>query len=525
MTDSTVAATERRWWSRLPLWRSLSDIQKYRVLEAIPGTLVWITFTLAIILSFVKPLWVIYFIVIFDLYWLVRVSYILVYLVIAFGRFQTAVKIDWLKRCLEPQHRGRFFEMYQLVVMPTYKEELAVLETSFACLAHSNYPLDRIIVVLACEQSDFSRAKANADAITDRYRGVFKDIVVTFHPQGRPDELPGKGANTAWAGRQAKTWLDQHAIPYDRVIVSSFDIDSCVHPQYFAYLAHTFLNHPKPHQTSYQPIPLFNNNIWEAPAITRVVANGTTFWLLSETIRPDRLFTFSSHSMSFKTLVAVDFWQADIVTEDSRIFLQGLLHYDGDYEVTPMYIPISMDTVRGKTFWQSMKNVYKQQRRWAYGVENFPYMVWNFAANRTITLGRKVKLLWNQLEGVYSWATAPILIFSLGRLPLWVANQEDSPVRELAFVQNAPYTLQVLMAAAMGGLLLSAILSTIILPPRPFGHSRLKYPLMVLQWVLFPLTMVIFGSIPATDAQTRLLFGRYLGFDVTEKVRRLKSHA
>lgn len=508
-----------RWWQRLPIWKNLSDIQKYRVLESIPGFFVWATFVLALLLSFVAPLWVIYFIVIFDFFWLIRVLYVLVYLVLAFTRFRRARTKDWLAQCLDPRLRSRFSDIYHLIVLPTYKEELPVLETTFECLQKSQYPKDRFIIVLACEQSDAERAKQNADALIKKYQGVFKDILVTFHPNGLPDELPGKGSNTAYAGQIARQHIDTLGIPYEHVIVSSFDSDTCVHPQYFAYLTYTFLNHPRPHNTSYQPIPLFNNNIWDAPAITRVVANATTFWLLSETIRPDRLFTFSSHSMSFKTLVEVGFWQKDIVTEDSRIFLQGLLHYDGDYEVTPMYIPISMDTVQGATFWQSMKNVYKQQRRWAYGVENFPFMVWNFAINHKIGLGRKIKLIWNQLEGVYSWATAPILIFVLGRLPLWVANWENSSVRDSAFVQNAPYTLQALMTAALVGLVLSAILSTIILPPRPPRHSWRKYPLMVVQWILFPFAMIAFGSIPATDAQTRLLFGRYLGFDVTEKVR------
>ncbi|MFH1030043.1 MAG: hypothetical protein V1770_02170, partial [bacterium] len=66
----------------------------------------------------------------------------------------------------------------------------------------------------------------------------------------------------------------------------------------------------------------------------------------------------------------------------------------------------------------------------------------------------------------------------------------------------------------------SAILCTILLPPKPKENPWWSYIIMVLQWIAFPLCMIIFGSIPATDAQTRLLLGKYMGFNVTEKGRK-----
>ena len=85
--------------------------------------------------------------------------------------------------------------------------------------------------------------------------------------------------------------------------------------------------------------------------------------------------------------------------------------------------------------------------------------------------------------------------------------------------QNAPFILEYLMNFAMIGLILSAIFSTLILPQKPKNKSWLYYPIMVLQWLLFPVTMIAFGSLPAIDAQTRLMIGgkARLGFWVTEK--------
>ncbi len=495
----------------------ISDHKKYRILEIIPGFLVWSTFFLAIILSFTNPLWVIYFIILFDLFWLFRVVYIFVYLMIAYRRFRKAIKINWFEKCEEIEG---WQKILHLVVIPTYQDDLKVLETTFSYLTKITFPLDKVFIVLALEQAEGDEALKKADLIRKKFGHNFFEFMITIHPKGVPGELPGKGSNIAYAGRKVKNKIDELKIRYEDIIVSSFDVDTCVHSEYFSYLTHKYLTVPDPTKKSYQPIPLFNNNIWDSPAITRVASNSTTFWLLSETIRPDRLFTFSSHSMSFKALVDVDFWQSDIVTEDSRIFVQGFIHYDGNYQVTPMYIPISMDTVLGENFWESMKNLYKQQRRWAYGVENFPFMVWNFIGNKKIKLSKKIKYTWNQLEGVYSWATAPILIFILGRLPMWVINYFERAEMHSTIAQKAPEILQFLMTAAMFGLFVSAILSLVILPPKPKKKSPLRYLLMFLQWILFPISMIVFGSIPATEAQTRLMLGKYLGFHVTKKVRK-----
>src|SRR5690606_6895372 len=104
-----------------------------------------------------------------------------------------------------------------------------------------------------------------------------------------------------------------------------------------------FVTHEDPHNVSFQPIPLYNNNIWQTPAISRVAAMTSTFWQMIQQERPEKLVTFSSHSLSFKSLYEVGYWQKNMISDDSRIFFNLLLLKDGNYGVVPLSYPVSMD--------------------------------------------------------------------------------------------------------------------------------------------------------------------------------------
>lgn len=482
----------------------------HRLFEIIPGALVWLTLILSVGLSFIYPIAVVYFIILFDLYWLIKVAYFSFYLFMGWRRMRQTERVNWQEK-LSAQHVPL---PYHLIFLPTYKEDYEILEGTFLSLAATSYPKDRMMVVLAGEARDREHFMENEKRIREKFGSVFFKFWVTVHPSDLPGEIPGKGSNINWAGHQVKQEIDAMGVPYEQLIVSTFDIDTRVHPEFFSYLAHAYVTHPHPTRSSFQPIPLYNNNIWDSPAVLRIAAFGTTFWLMSELMRPERLFTFSSHSMSFKALVDVDFWQKDIVSEDSRIFLQCFFRYAGEYTVTPLFLPVYMNTTRSTKYLRSLKNLYLQQRRWAWGVENIPYMMTRFIRDKAISLKKKLKYSFNLFEGMYSWATAPILIFILGRLPLAVAPAE---FKTRALFANTPFTLQFLMFSAMFGIFFSALISFFLLPKKPPNTPWWSNILMAAQWILLPVSLIIFGSIPAIDAQTRLMLGKKLGFWVSEK--------
>ncbi len=494
---------------------SEKEKRKYRRREYIPGLMIWATFIGSIVLSFIKPLWVIYFIILFSLYWVLRLFYFVFYSIYSAYIFNREIKIDWQQK---RQELPNWQDYYHLFVLPTYNESFEVVDSTLQGILKSGYPTDKIIIAISWEE----RAKQVYDEVEPKIRAKYGDkfykLLTTLHPDGLEGELKGCGANANWLGWKSKELIDELGIAYEKIIVSYFDIDTIIHPQYLDYLTYRYITHPNPTRSSFQPAVLYNNNIWDAPVWMRITAFSTVFWLLAELMRPDRLYTFSSHAMSFKALVDVGFWQKDIVTDDSRIFLQCFVHYNGDYEVTPLYIPVSMDTVvADKGPWDGLKSLYKQQRRWGWGVEHFPYMLYHFRKKRDlIPFKTRIKYIWNLGEGMYSWATAPILLFVIGRLPLYVAGPQ---VKATVIAQNAPFVLETLMTIGMVGILVSAFLSIRLLPPKPQQYSKYRWLVMFLQWALLPINVVIFGAIPAIEAQTRLMLGKYLGFFVTPKKR------
>jgi hypothetical protein len=483
----------------------------HRVFESIPGLIVWATFILAIITSFLAPTIAIIFIIIFDLYWLLRVFYFIIHLLASYGEYRRTLAINWYAELATLPNWER---IYHVVMLPTYKEDLSILREALHAVQNTPYRQDRFIVVLGGEEGDAVNFAEYQKILATEFAGAFADLIFTTHPANLLGEIPGKGSNLHFMAGVVKQHIDAKNIPYDDIIVSAFDIDTIVHEQYFSRLAYLFLTVPNPTRSSYQPVTLFSNNIWTATAPVRISAFGTTFWLLSELVRPERLWTFSSHSMPWRMLVDVGFWEPDVVSEDSRIFLQGLLHYEGDYRVTPLFLPVSMDTVTGKTYLQSLVALYKQQRRWAWGVEHFAYMMTQFPKHPKISRAIKFKYLFNQMEGMYTWATAPILIFILGYLPFWVVGNSQN-----AFIANSPFTLQWIMRIATVGVFVTGAMSLVILPRRKSKATPLNWLVMIAQWVLLPVTSILFSAFPAIDAQTRFIFGKYLGFNVTTKHR------
>jgi len=488
----------------------------FKLFEIVPAFLSWSTLLLAFLLSWLAPVSVAFFIIVFDLFWLIRIIYLSFHQIVSFQKLKQNLKIDWVKK-LKIDYTQNWQSIYHLIVLPTYKEGPEIIVSSCEALNACHYPKDKMIIVLAIEERGGLESRQIAQEIKQKYGDKFFRFLITIHPKDISGEVAGKGSNVAWAlKRVQEKIIDPLGIPYEKIIVSDFDIDTKPYPYYFAILTWHYLGAEFPLKSSYQPIPVYNNNIWDAPAFSRIIATSGTFWQMMQQERPEQLVTYSSHSFPFKVFTEVNY-PSKMVSDDSRIFWKSYFYHNGDYRAIPLHYPVSMDAVMAENLCLTIINQYKQQRRWAWGVENVPYMFYNFWKNKKIPLKEKLRHSIIVLEGFWSWATSALLIFFLGWLPLLLGGELFN-VTLLSY--NLPRLTSNLMTISMIGMIVGAGISMSLLPPKPAHYSKWKNLSMIFQWLLLPFTLIFFGAFPAIEAQTRLMLGKRLGFWPTEKKRK-----
>jgi cellulose synthase/poly-beta-1,6-N-acetylglucosamine synthase-like glycosyltransferase len=494
----------------------------YRALEILPGALSWGTLIFAVLVSAWAPVAASYLIIAFDLYWLLKTVNLSIHHYHNWRRMKRNVTVKWTEH-LRADYGARADEVTHLVLLPYYREDETVVRGTLTALSRAEYDLKKIIVVLAAEERAGKLATALGRQMEHEFGPLFGGFLVSVHPADLPGEMPGKGSNIAHAAEEARLKiLEPRGLDQEKVLVSAFDIDTVAGPAYFSCLTWHFLGDPDPTRASFQPVPLYNNNIWDVPAFSRVAALSSTYWQMIEQERPERLVTFSSHAVPFATLRRVNYWQRNMVSEDSRIFWNLFFAHGGEYRVVPIAYPVSMDANLASSMWKTAQNTYRQHRRWCWGAENVPYLLYHCLRHPTLPLATKIRTAAVQLEGYWSLATNPLIIMLLGWLPIFLGGRDFN---DSVLAYNLPFVTSVLMTVAMGGLLLSAVIGLTLLPPYPknLRGKGARYAAMTIQWVLVPLHIIVFGSIPGLDAQTRLMLGRYMGFWVTPKVRGASS--
>lgn len=522
----------------------------YRFLEILPGVISYGAIILLFVLSWLSPVLGAIYLFIIIASTLVKAVGVAYRTIQGYEVIKHAERVDWRSRMEDLEHphdayerlhdensRSYHFEEHvenlkimaamgseypnpaktlHAVIMTAYDEGKDVLLPSIKSVAKTTFPNERIIFVLAYEERGGEEMEKTAKELATEFKGVFKDFILSKHPANMPGEVIGKGPNLTYAGYKFAEYVEKKHLPADNIIVTSLDSDNHMAPKYLDSVAYEFITHPNRQRLSYQPVSLFMNNIWDAPAPSRVIAVSNSFFNVISTMRPHTLRNFASHSQPFQALKAMDFWSKRTIVEDGHQYWRSLFFFSGDYSVLPIRIPIYQDAVIDETFLKTVKAQFVQVRRWYYGASDIAYVGSKLFVShdrRIVSFWRLFPKFWRLLDGHITLAMmAPIITFGA-----WVPMIMNVSSHTMV-AYNLPNIVSIIETVAMIGLAITVLVSFRMLPPRPEKYRKGRGLLMLLQWILIPVTSILYQSIAAFYAQTRLMLGLYMEkFDVTKK--------
>ena len=538
-----------------------------RALEMVPGVISWAIIIGPIWLSVSYPWLVAYFVLSFDFYWLCRSLWFGTAVIVGYRRIRRVLAVDWGRRLEQlddlDRHREEVLRRLQgaeraagalgfaagaaagrgerrrleeelraldaareldgelpdwrgythLALIPTYTEPLEKLRETVRALAVAEWPTERKICAIITRETDLP-GRENVATLRDEFGDAFAQFIHILDPL-EPGIVVGKSSAMAWGGRYLWRMLvrDQGMDPR-QIIVTDLDADYRVHPQYFTYLTWAHVTDPNRETQLYQPIPYLHNNIWQAPAFQRLFAAVLTQLQMWRSVLPEKLQSFGSYSTTLHMVHDVGYWATDAIPEDSRFYWKSYFRYGDRFGAVPLFIPIYGDAVRARTYWRSMAQQYTQVRRWAWGVTDIPFVIDNAVRHAEIPLTSRIWRLLNLFGEHINWAIAPFVLMFGAAVPLLI----NPAFGETTLGQNLPIYASTMLTAGLVVLLVLVVVELRIVPPRPKEWGPFQRFLSLAQWVALPLVGIIFSTLPALDAQTRLLTGRYLEYRVTEKV-------
>ena len=519
----------------------------YRFFEIMPGLLSLLIFLSVIYLSVFYATAAAFFIITYVLILLFRASAMSMRVIEGYGNVKKARLVDWesfLEDFYKPQQAAERYkgeknsitkghidnmrrlqkgnlidmlpdEVVQAVIICTYNESQAIIHPTIEyVIGTSGFDKRKTALFIAYEERASEQKKKETLETLKLYQDKFYFAEAIEHTL-EPGEIPGKGANATHTGRRVAEWAEEQGIDPSRVLITTLDADNRTDKNFFSMLTYVYISATDRKKKSYQPVALYNNNIWDVPAIMRLCAISNTYFHMANSMRPHALRNFSAHSQSLDALIETDFWSVRTIVEDGHQFWRSYFRYDGDYEVLPLYTPIYQDAVYAGKRIRTTRAQFKQIRRWTYGASDIAYVATNAFSRKSKVPKLDALFKFNRLlESHVGWATsAPLLLLS-GWIPLYLNRHANYNI----VVQHLPHIVSTINTFALVALLFVVYIGIATLPQRPTHHQKRRFGAFLWQWILTPVVGVAFNSVAAINSQTHLAFRRYIGtFDVTEK--------
>ncbi|KUJ14343.1 uncharacterized protein LY89DRAFT_136225 [Mollisia scopiformis] len=229
------------------------------------------------------------------------------------------------------------------ILVPNYKEDIEGLIETLQVLASHPQARHTYDVYLAMEQRELT-AKAKAAQLVSKFKGCFRFIAATFHPEDIAGESPGKSSNLSWAARAASK---RYEIETRRdVVLTSIDADSHLSWRYFSEITSMHFAYSETASTTLYSTPIiFDRNAHLVPGVVRsdVVWSAAGLSGLGSTICPPT----SVYSVPLELVDRVGGWDTgpDSIGEDLHMYLKCFFALNGNLTTRSVKSPVSQTNI------------------------------------------------------------------------------------------------------------------------------------------------------------------------------------
>lgn len=417
-----------------------------------------------------------------------------------------------LKRIEKTQANMNWHELQHITIIPHVKEPEHILRETLDHLVAQDFPKEQINVVLAAEERD-PEGFPLSQKLAAEYGEIFNNVWVSNHILDTEIETVGKSSNMKAGGLMAFEKVKELGWDLKKTLVTSCDADSKLPEEYFAYVSYEYVTRTEPEYKYYTAAMIFYNNIWRLPFYARVKNSMSTLYNAARLVRTDKLVPFSTYTTSFWMIKEIGFWTPWVTPEDFHLFFKGLLKFGHKVAAVPIYLRIMSDAAEGQTHMDTIRNNYKQERRWAWGISDDGWILMNLIRN------------WNKhdfithyrgLHAVFDHVISPVmgvLLIIGGNIPPLLNPDFGTTV----LGASLPQVSSSIITLSLGFMILLVLLDVLFKPKRPGRFTITKVIVQLLEWIAMPIASLVLAVLPGLEANTRLLFGKHLEYYVTKK--------
>eukprot|EP00516_Mucochytrium_quahogii_P004679 CAMPEP_0203761288 /NCGR_PEP_ID=MMETSP0098-20131031/14404_1 /ASSEMBLY_ACC=CAM_ASM_000208 /TAXON_ID=96639 /ORGANISM=" , Strain NY0313808BC1" /LENGTH=543 /DNA_ID=CAMNT_0050655209 /DNA_START=1165 /DNA_END=2793 /DNA_ORIENTATION=+ len=288
-------------------------------------------------------------------------------------------KMDW-KEKFDDERKGqlvleeietgkqiRMEDILHIAFMVAYNEPIAVIRQSLDSIACQTQA-KQIIVVVAFEKSTKDLDKKIQD-LKEGYKSSFHSLMFTAHPRNWSGvrEIPGKCSNANYAMRSITSYLESKGM-YDeeRLTITSLDTDTIFPPRYFENLAYQFLTRDDKFHVFWQGMLAYNFHLADRPFFCRCISLFRSAFMIGLLI-PFNINPMSVFSLSLKLAREARFSHPFYQMDDLTLFTSATSAAKCRIQITPINMPVVCGPTSGASYFEEIKEWYKQGKRWTIG--------------------------------------------------------------------------------------------------------------------------------------------------------------